>query len=116
LFSSHILNDVERIADRVGILAGGKLVVDCALEELKERVRKLRVIFPDAAPADLHMTEIISQRTEGREMTITVANWNEQKKRVLETFGPSSCNEIPMSLEDIFIECTKVDLSPIGSF
>jgi len=116
LFSSHILDDVERIADRVGILAGGKLVVDCALEELKERVKKLRVIFPDEVPADLHMTEIINQRTEGREMMITVANWNEQKKRVLETFAPSSCSEIPMSLEDIFIECTKVDLSPISSF
>lgn len=28
LFSSHILSDVERIAERIGILSGGKLVVD----------------------------------------------------------------------------------------
>jgi ABC-2 type transport system ATP-binding protein len=55
LFSSHILSDVERIADRVGIIAAGKLVVDCPLEELKERVKKLRIIFPEAAPSNLYL-------------------------------------------------------------
>ena len=40
-------------------------------------------------------------------MVLTVANWNRQKQAILETFKPSSCTEIPMSLEDIFIECTK---------
>jgi len=109
LFSSHILSDVERIADRIGILAAGKLVVDCPLEALKERVKKLRVIFPDAAPKNLYLTEIINQQTNGREMVLTVANWNDRKQTILETFKPSSCIEIPMSLEDIFIECTRPD-------
>ncbi len=107
LFCSHILSDVERIADKIGILAAGKLVVDCPLEELKERVKKLRVIFPESAPPNLYLTEIINQQIDGREMVITVANWNKQKQTVLETFKPSSCTEIPMSLEDIFIECTN---------
>ena len=107
LFSSHILSDVERIADRVGIFAAGKLVVDCPLEELKKRVKKLRVIFPETAPQNLYLKEIVYQQIDGREMVITVANWNGQKQTVLDTFKPSSCTEIPMSLEDIFIECTK---------
>jgi ABC-2 type transport system ATP-binding protein len=107
LFSSHILSDVERIADRIGILAAGKLVVDCELEELKERIKKLRVIFPESVPSDLYLTEIINQQIQGREMILTVANWNRQKQSILETFRPASCTELPMSLEDIFIECTK---------
>ena len=107
LFSSHILSDVERIADRIGVLVAGKLAVDCALEELKNRVRKLRVIFPEQAPEDLYITEIINQRAEGREMVLTVANWNRQKQAILDTFGPESCTEMPMTLEDIFIECTR---------
>jgi len=113
LFCSHILSDVERIADRVGILAAGKLVVDCPLEELKNRVKKLRVIFPESVPSDLYLTEIINQQIQGREMVITVANWNQQKQVILETFKPSSCTEIPMSLEDIFIECTRPNPIPI---
>jgi len=107
LFCSHILSDVERIADKIGILAAGKLVVDCPLEQLKERVKKLRVIFPESAPQNLYLKEIVNQQIDGREMVITVANWNKQKQTVLETFKPSSCTEIPMSLEDIFIECTN---------
>lgn len=107
LFSSHILSDVERIADRIGVLVAGKLAVDCALEELKNRVRKLRVIFPERAPEDLYITEIVNQRAEGREMVLTVANWNRQKRAILDTFGPESCTEMPMTLEDIFIECTR---------
>jgi ABC-2 type transport system ATP-binding protein len=107
LFSSHILSDVERIAERIGIIAGGKLIIDCALEELKKRVTKLRLIFPHDAPADLHITEIINQHNQGREMILTIANLNDQKRAVIETFKPASCTEIPMSLEDIFIECTR---------
>jgi len=107
LFSSHILSDVERIADRIGILVAGKLVVDCPLEELKSRVKKLRLIFPEEAPGSLHLTEIINQQNQGREMVVTIANLNKQKQAVIDTFKPSSCTEIPMSLEDIFIECTK---------
>jgi ABC-2 type transport system ATP-binding protein len=107
LFSSHILGDVERIADRIGVLVAGKLVVDCTLEELKSRIKKLRIIFPDQAPTDLYVTEIVNQRQQGREMVLTVANWNPQKQAILETFRPESCTEVPMSLEDIFIECTR---------
>lgn len=107
LFSSHILSDVERIADRIGILVAGKLAVDCPLEDLKNRVRKLRVLFKDTAPEQLHLTEIIRQENRGREMIITLANDCEQKRRVLDTYRPESIDEIPMSLEDIFIECTN---------
>ncbi|MHC4642325.1 MAG: ATP-binding cassette domain-containing protein, partial [Planctomycetota bacterium] len=113
LFSSHILGDVERIADRIGIIAAGKLVVDCGLEELKERVKKFRLIFPESAPENLHLKEIINQQSEGREMVITVVNWNQQKQALVDVFKPSSCTEMPMSLEDIFIECTKPEPIPI---
>ena len=115
LFSSHILNDVERIADRIGILVAGKLVVDCPLEELKKRIKKLRLIFPQQPPKDLHLTEIVNQQTQGREMIVTIANFNQQKQTVIDTFKPASCDEIPMSLEDIFIECTKPNTKPVLS-
>ncbi len=113
LFSSHILSDVERIADRIGVLVAGKLVVDCALEELKGRVRRLRIIFHERTPDDLYVTEIINERRQGREMLLTVANWNPQKQAILETFRPESCTEMPMTLEDIFIECTRPASAPI---
>ena len=41
LFSSHILGDVERVADRIGIMVDGVLRVDCPTETFRESVRKL---------------------------------------------------------------------------
>jgi ABC-2 type transport system ATP-binding protein len=106
LFSSHILGDVERISDRIGVLVAGKLVVDCELEELKRRIRKFRVIFADTPPEDLYLTEIIRAERHGRELHLTAANWNDQKQKIIATFSPQSVVEVPMSLEDIFVECT----------
>ena len=106
LFSSHILGDVERIADRIGIIIHGRLVVDCSLEELKTRVRKMRVIFDDAVPEELYIAGVISRKDSGREMVITVADWNEQKQAYLETCKPKECVDIPLNLEDMFVEIT----------
>jgi ABC-2 type transport system ATP-binding protein len=106
LFSSHILGDVERIADRIGILVAGKLVVDCSLEQLRQRIKKIRVVFADTAPAEVCLTEVINKRVEGREVTLTVANWNAQKQAMVEALKPTDCSEIQMGLEDLFLECT----------
>jgi len=50
--SSHILPEVERIADRVGIIRGGNLVAVASVAELKAKaVRRLELRF--AAPVDV---------------------------------------------------------------
>ncbi|MDR1191736.1 MAG: ABC transporter ATP-binding protein [Verrucomicrobiales bacterium] len=40
--SSHILSDIERIADHIGIIAGGQLIVSEPLDDLAESVKKIR--------------------------------------------------------------------------
>ncbi len=106
LFSSHILADVERIADRVGVLVNGSLVVDCALETLKQRVTQVRVIFKESPPPSIPLTDVIRCHTEGREVLLTAANWTDQKRAMVEALGPTECCVESMSLEDIFLECT----------
>jgi len=106
LFSSHILGDVERIADRIGILVAGRLVVDCSLEQLRNRIKKIRMVFADTVPPDVCLTEVINRRVQGREVTLTVANWNGQKQAMIEALRPTDYSEIQMGLEDLFLECT----------
>jgi ABC-2 type transport system ATP-binding protein len=50
LFSTHILNDVERVCDRVAILDGGRLVTTGPMDELLSRYAKpIYAIEPEAA-------------------------------------------------------------------
>jgi ABC-2 type transport system ATP-binding protein len=55
LFSTHILNDVERVCDRVAILDHGRLVAEGPMDELLTRYAKpMYVVEPEVAdPAEM---------------------------------------------------------------
>ena len=46
--SSHDLEGLEPLVDRMGILRGGQLVLEDSIEALAERYRRVDVFFPDA--------------------------------------------------------------------
>ncbi len=43
LLSSHITSDIERVCSRIAILHDGRIVCDAAVDEIKERVRVVRL-------------------------------------------------------------------------
>ncbi len=43
LFSSHQLADVERVADRIGVLENGALLADCSLDTFRSRIVRARL-------------------------------------------------------------------------
>ncbi|WP_286219403.1 AAA family ATPase [Paraoerskovia sediminicola] len=52
--SSHTLSEVERVADRVGIIRHGRLIVVERIDALKQKaIRRLDFEFAEAVPADL---------------------------------------------------------------
>jgi ABC-2 type transport system ATP-binding protein len=48
-FSSHIIGEIERVADRVGIVHRGKMYFEGSLEELQASVRMVQVAVPRSA-------------------------------------------------------------------
>ena len=54
LLSSHILSEVEAVADRIGILRAGRLVALDAVDALRGRaVRRLDLVFAGPPPAEV---------------------------------------------------------------
>jgi ABC-2 type transport system ATP-binding protein len=50
--SSHVLSEVEQVADRVGVIRAGRLVTVDAVEALRERaVRRVEIVFAEAPSA-----------------------------------------------------------------
>ena len=85
--SSHILPEVERVCDRVGIVREGHLVDVEALPDLKrKKVRKMEVIFKrEIAPEMLTIDEVEVVSKEGRRVNLTVhGNVDKLIKRLAE--------------------------------
>ena len=107
LFSSHILPDVERIADRVGILHGGRLIVDATIEDLKRRVQKRFArgaseagFFAERVPGLLRARAV----RDGLELTLL--DLDGPREMALRSLCPALSEPTTPTLEDLFIEMT----------
>jgi ABC-2 type transport system ATP-binding protein len=107
LFSSHILGDVERVADRIGVLVDGVLRVDCPTDYFKETIRKVVLEFDGQPPEFPACPGLVSSRQVGRKRELIVVGFGEEHRRLAESLGPKAVDVIEMNLEDAFIEYTR---------
>jgi len=100
--TTHDLAGVERIADRVGILNQGRLVLDEEMEALKARFR--RISFPrsrEAAVGRLAALAPVAVASRGWEVDAVVSRYDEERLPVED--GPEVTS---LTLEEIFIALT----------
>jgi ABC-2 type transport system ATP-binding protein len=108
LFSSHILGDVERVADRIGVLVDGVLRVDCPTEHFKESIRKVVLRF-DAQPPDFPDCEgLVHRRQVGEsKLELILVGYGDEHRRLAESLSPRSIEVVELNLEEAFIEYTR---------
>ncbi len=107
LFSSHILGDVERVADRIGVLVDGVLRVDCPTDYFKETIRKIVLEFDGEPPEFPPCPGLVSSRLVGRKRELIILGYGEEHRRAAEALGPRATDVIALNLEDAFIEYTR---------
>jgi len=109
LFSSHILGDVERVADRIGILVDGVLRVDCPTDHFKESLRKVLVELPPGGepPNMADCPGLVSHRQVGRKLELVVAGYGDRHRELFKSLDPRGIEVIDFNLEDAFIEYTR---------
>ena len=103
LFSTHIVSDLERVASRVWIMKDGGLLVDDALDTLKERTVRLRLPADAKLPAGFQDAGILHRRSEHGIQVLTLSHWSDYHQQQLQQAGINAVVE-PLSLEDIFLE------------
>ena len=104
LLSSHLLADVERVADRIALLDGGKLRLVEDLVALKARFRRLDITFPADPPAELPIGGVLSTHRDGRRCELILDHFAPAALAALRAACPSArIEEHDMGLEDIFV-------------
>jgi len=118
-FSTHILNDAERICDEIGIIDQGRLVIQARRDDLLARFA--RPVFeievaPDDAPqlaalADrLETTGLIERASlDGVRLRVTARDLDRARREVLPMLADRSLVRFEMlgaTLEDIFLNLT----------
>jgi len=109
LLTSHDLAGVEKMADRVGILRGGKLAIDENLESLKERFRRLRYANEATEDASAYGQELsafdaVKVKVRGWGIEAVVSNHGDESfARFAALEGVVDAEASALSLEEIFM-------------
>ncbi len=104
LLSTHIVGDVERLADHVGMMSAGALHMEASMDEIQRDCRRVQVIFEaSAVPVEFAPAGMLRGRRQDnvwsgvvRADTATFAQ--------LESTPRAKVKMFPVGLEDLFVE------------
>jgi len=110
LFSSHLLDEVEQVADRVTMISGGTVALSASLSDMKASHRCLTLRFrePRAVPPDV--AGVLRWEGGGAEWT-AIHRGSTRLEDVVEKCDARVVAERPASLDEIFIAHVGQQLS-----
>jgi ABC-type multidrug transport system ATPase subunit len=102
--STHQLAEIEQIADHIGIMDRGKILLEGPLDDIRSRFRRVTVTgenLPSTAPAILHV------RRERHATQFILQADPEPFLRELTAQGATVVETTPLSLNEIFLELCR---------
>ena len=104
-FSSHQITEVDQIADHVAIVDHGRAVVSGTLDNLRERYRRIQLVFDADAPETRFLAPGIERvRRQGRVLTVLSSAGSERIVAEARALNPVSVDVVPVTLKEIFLE------------
>ena len=112
LFSSHIIEDLERVAEHVGIMDRGRMAVTGRLEDLLTGVRRVQIVFDGpSVPDGFQVPGALRSHADGPVLTAVVRIENAAQLDALRATPGTRVSDFPLGLQDFFIELLDRPLS-----
>jgi ABC-2 type transport system ATP-binding protein len=104
-FSSHQLSEVELVADHIGIIDQGKMIVAGSLDDMKSQYQRLQVVFTNAVELPPRWADgVESVRQEGRVVSILASRNVEAIVAQARSLPGTAVERFPVTLKEIFLE------------
>ncbi|MDB5389340.1 MAG: ytrB 1, partial [Planctomycetaceae bacterium] len=103
LFSSHLLDEVERVSDQVVMLAGGKVALDESLDSIKQRHRVITVRFTHVTPQTPQLPGLVNLQGSDGEWKFLCPLGSAAIRETAASLGVEVLTETAPSLEEIFV-------------
>src|SRR5262245_16948988 len=103
LFSSHLLEEVERVADHVTMINQGKIALSAPLDAIKETQRCLTVRFAESCPQPPAVAGVLRWDGAGQEWTAVYRGGTGELHAEAAGWGARVVAERVPSLDEIFI-------------
>lgn len=105
LISTHLIGDLERVAEFIGLMDRGRLVFSERLEELQRRYRRVQVVFPGAGvPPGYSVPGALREQAVGPVLTALVNLADDRQLDSLRAVPGVRLAVFPLNLEEVFIE------------
>ncbi|MCI0748095.1 MAG: ABC transporter ATP-binding protein [Verrucomicrobia subdivision 3 bacterium] len=102
LFSSHLLEEVERVSDQLAMMHNGKLVLCGPLDDIKRSHRRLLLRFDAPLPRPPRLDGAISITGAGQEWSV-ICNGAGDVAAAAARLGGTVVSEHAPSLDEIFV-------------
>ena len=110
--SSHLVHELERICDWVGVMDRGKLVAELPMQSFKNGIKRLRIANPPALPGDTPFVLLAREAGNGASETWTVRGWQAPMSQYFDGVGAALREVIDLDLEEGFVELLRTFREP----
>lgn len=101
--SSHLVHELERICDWIGVMDRGRLAVQLPMERFRHGIKRVRVAAPGADLAGAPFTVLGRETTPAGE-ELAVRDWTPEAAPWLAGRGVTVREVTDLDLEDAFVE------------
>jgi ABC-2 type transport system ATP-binding protein len=102
-YASHLVQDIERVADRIVVLDRGRLILEGSLERIKNSTRRARAVFEGDAPADVEISGSFDVVREGRLLSVVAEATDDELEASLRRLGATEVEVEALPLEEILV-------------